>query len=286
MDMWQAMNEINTELRESILCVPPYKHCITEEFIGKMYKKKNNNKLLVNNITNIIISPWQRAYQMEFRYKKTKIFEPFIPVLEYGVFSSVLTDWVCAYLTLLPVVEASLRRWMILEENMSLKSLHKFYYTFGKYSKKYIGGYDDKREHITKEYIRYLKHGFRVLFMSFEECHRKNLKEIFNRNLALHKLEGAMDSQESLRNVTRILLLLDVIAELYLMQEPDDLWQTCISADPEHDIDFQLRWHLYEKKASIRTGHNDFLIVQNALVGKSSDKKKRELLRRLKEDVV
>jgi len=281
----EAMSEINTELRDSILCIPPYQHCITEEFIGKMYKKKNNEKLLVNNITNIIISPWQRAYQMEFRYKKTKIFEPFIPVMEYGVFSSVLTDWVCAYLTLLPVVEASLRRWMT-EENMSLKSLHKFYYTFGKYSKKYIEGHNDEREYITKEYIRYLKHGFRVLFMSFEECHRKNFKEIFNRNLALHKLEGTMDTQETLRNVTRVLLLMDVISELYLMQESDDLWYDCISANPERDIDFQLRWHLYEKKARARTGHNDFLIVQNALVGKSSNRKKKVLLQRLKQDIV
>ena len=283
--LWEDMSEINTALRNSILCVPPYQHCITKEFIEKMYKIKDDEKQLVNDITNIIISPWQRAYQMEFRYKKTKIFEPFIHVLEYGVFSSILTDWVSAYLTLLPVVEASLRRWVALEENMSLKSLHKFYYTFGKYSRKYIEGHDDKKEHITKEYIRYLKHGFRLLFMSFEECHKKNLKEIFNRNLTLHKLEGAMDSQESLRNVTRILLLLDVISELYLMQETDELWQACVSADPEQNIDFQLRWHLYEKKASINTGHNDFLIVQNALVGKSSDKKKRELLRRLKEEV-
>jgi hypothetical protein len=283
--LWEAINEINTELRESILCIPPYKECLTEEFIGKMYKKRKNNKSLVKDITNIINSPRQRAYQMEFRYKKVKIFEPFIPVIEYGVFSAVLTDWVCAYLTLLPVVEASLRRWMILEENMSLKSLHKFYYTFGKYSRKYIGHNNDERENITKEYIRYLKHGFRVLFMSFEECHRKNLKEIFNRNLALHKLEGAMDSQESLRNVTRIILLMDVIAELYLMQKPGDLWHNCVSADPEQNIDFQLRWHLYEKKAKVKTGHNDFLIVQNALVGKSSDRKKKNLLQRLKQEI-
>jgi len=278
----EAMSEINTELRESILCIPPYKHCITKEFIENMYMKKDDKKLLVDDITNLIISPWQRAYQMEFRYKKTKIFEPFIPVLEYGVFSSVLTDWVCAYLTLLPVVEASLRKWTTLNPEMSLKSLHKFYYTFGKYSKKYIEGNDDKKKHITKEYIRYLKHGFRMLFMSFEECHKKNLKDIFNRNLALHKLEGAMDSQESLRNVTRILLLLDVISELYLMQEEDDLWYKCVSADPEQNVDFQLRWYLYEKKAEINTGHNDFLIVQNALVGKSSEKKKRALIQRLR----
>jgi len=40
--------------------------------------------------------------------------------------------------------------------------------------------------------------------------------------------------------------------------------------------------YLYEKKAEINTGHNDFLIVQNALVGKSSEKKKRALIQRLR----
>jgi len=281
---WLKMSEINTELRESILCIPPYQECITDEFIEKMYQIKEDRELLVNDVTNLILSPWRRAYQMEFRYKKAKIFQPFIPVVEYGVFSAVLTDWVSAYLTLLPVVEASLRRWMALEANMSLKSLHKFYYTFGKYSKKYLGT-NDEREDITKEYIRYLKHGFRMLFMSFEECHKKNLKEIFNRNLALHRLEGAMEEPESLRNVARILLLLDVISELYLMQEADELWQACVSADPEQNVDFQLRRRLYEKKANMETGHTDFLIVQNALVGKSSESRKKKLIQKLKEEV-
>jgi len=281
---WLKMSEINTELRDSILCIPPYQECITDEFIEKMYQIKEDRELLVNDITNLILSPWRRAYQMEFRYKKTKIFQPFIPVVEYGVFSAVLTDWVSAYLTLLPVVEASLRRWMALEANMSLKSLHKFYYTFGKYSRKYLGT-NDEREDITKEYIRYLKHGFRMLFMSFEECHKKNLKEIFNRNLALHRLEGAMEEPESLRNVARILLLLDVISELYLMQEADELWQACISVEPEENVDFQLRRRLYEKKANMETGHTDFLIVQNALVGKSTESKKKKLIQKLKEEV-
>jgi hypothetical protein len=285
-DMWEAMSEINSELRDSILCIPPYRHCVTKEFIGKIYGKMKKNKSLVDDITRIIVSPKQRAYQMEFRYKKAKIFEPYIPVLEYGVFSSVLTDWVCAYLTLLPVVEAGLRKWMAMEGNMSLKSLHKFYYTFGKYSRNHICLYDDEREHITKEYIRYLKHGFRLLYMGFEEYNRKNFKEIFNRNLALHKLEGAVTAQESLRNVTRITLLLDVIAELYLMLEPDNWWYNCVLPEPEQNIDFQLRWHLYEKKARLKTGHDDMLILQNALVGKSSDRKKKALIQKLKKEAV
>jgi hypothetical protein len=281
-DMWEAMSEINSELRENILCIPPYRHCITKEFIGKIYNKMKRNKPLVDDITHVIISPRQRAYQMEFRYKKAKIFEPYMPVLEYGVFSSIITDWVCAYLTLLPVVEASLRKWMDLEVKMSLKSLHKLYYTFGKYSRKHIGSYNDEREHITKEYIRYLKHGFRLLYMGFEEYNKKNFKEIFNRNLALHKLEGVIDAQESLHNFTRIILLLDIIAELYLMLEPDNWWYNCVLAEPEKSIDFQLRWHLYEKKAKLKTGHDDFLIVQNALVGKTSDRKKKALIKQLK----
>ncbi|MDR2581821.1 MAG: hypothetical protein LBC85_12630, partial [Fibromonadaceae bacterium] len=173
------MYEINSELRKSILCIPPYRHCITKKFIGKIYRKMEKKKSFAGDIARIIISPQQRAYQMEFRYKKAKIFEPYIPVLEYGTFSSIVTDWVCAYLTLLPVVEASLRKWMTLEANLSLKSLHKFYYTFGKYSQKSIGPYNDERTHITSEYIRYLKHGFRMLYMSFDEYNKKNFKETF-----------------------------------------------------------------------------------------------------------
>jgi hypothetical protein len=222
---------------------------------------------------------------MEFRYKKAKIFEPYIPVLEYGTFSSIVTDWVCAYLTLLPVVEASLRKWMVLEANLSLKSLHKFYYTFGKYSQKSIGPYNDERTHLTSEYIRYLKHGFRMLYMSFEEYNKKNFKETFNRNLALHKLEGAISAEESSSNVIKITLLLDVIAELYLMLDPENWWHNCVQAEPEQNIDFQLRWHLYEKKAMLKAGHEDLLIVQNALVKKASDKKKKALIQKLRSEI-
>jgi len=80
------------------------------------------------------------------------------------------------------------------------------------------------------------------------------------------------------------LLLLDVISELYLMQEADELWQACASVDPEQNTDFQLRRRLYEKKANMETGHSDFLIVQNALVGKSTESKKKKLIQKLKEE--
>jgi hypothetical protein len=279
------MYEINSELRKDILCIPPYRHCITEKFIGKIYKKMEKKKPFIGDITRAIISPQQRAYQMEFRYRKAKIFEPYIPVLEHGIFSSMVTEWVGAYLTLLPVVEASLRKWMDLEANLSLKSFHNFYYTFGKYSRKNIGPYNDERAHITSEYIRYLKHGFRTLYMGFEEYNKKKFKETFNRNLTLHKLEGVIDAQENFSNVIRIILLLDVIAELYLMLDPENWWYNCVQADPEQNIDFQLRWHLYEKKAKSKAGRPDLMILQNAILGKASDRKKKALIKKLRESI-
>jgi len=284
-DMWGCLEEINSELKRSLLCIPPSRSCINEKFIEKIYKKMKRNRCINDDISAVIVSPWQRAYQMEFRYKKTKIFEPYMPVLEYGTFSTVVTDWVCAYLTLLPVVEASLRKWMEFEPSLSLKSLHKFYYIFGKYSRKHIEIYDDEREHIIKEYIKYLKYSFKMLYMGFEEYSRKDYKEIFNRNLALHKLEGAKSLKESASNTTRVILLLDVISELYLMHDPENWWHNCVLAEPDKHIDFQLRWHLYEKKAMLNAGHDDMLIVQNILGRKVSNKRKKELIVQLEEEI-
>jgi hypothetical protein len=284
-DMWKYLEEINSELKKSLLCIPPSRACVNEEFIEKIYRKMKRNKCINDDISSIVISPWHRAHQMEFRYKKTKIFEPYIPVLEYGTFSVIVTDWVCAYLTLLPVVEASLRKWMEFEPSLSLKSLHRFYYTFGKYFREHIGPYDEEMELIIKEYIKYLKYSFKMLYMGFEEYNRKNYNEIFNRNLTLHKLEGARSLRESASNVVRISLLLDVISELYLMHDPESWWHNCVLEDPEKHIDFQLRWHLYEKKAMLSAGHDDMLIVQNILGRKVSDKKKKELIAQLKEEI-
>jgi hypothetical protein len=284
-DIWGYLEEINSELKKSLLCIPPSRECINEKFIEKIYNKMKRNKSINDDISGVVVSPWQRAYQMEFRYKKTKIFEPYIPVLEYGTFSTIVTDWVCAYLTLLPVVEASLRKWMEFEPSLSLKSLHKFYYTFGKYSRKFLGPYDDEREHIIKEYIKYLKYSFKMLYMGFEEYSRKDYKEIFNRNLALHRLEGAKSLSESASNTIRVILLLDVISELYLMRDPENWWNNCVMAEPDKHVDFQLRWHLYEKKAMQNAGHDDMLIVQNILGRKASNKRKKELIVQLKKEI-
>jgi hypothetical protein len=284
-NMWEKIEEINAELKEYILCIPPYRDCYNEKFIGDLYKKMKKKKPIAKDVARFINSPESRAFQMEFRYKKAKIFEPYMPVLEYGIFSSMVTDWVCSYLTLLPVVEASVRKWMEFEPSLSLQSLHKFYYTFGKYFRNNIGRFDDCRENvITSEYVKYLRYSFKMLYMGFEEYNRKQYKDIFNRNMALHRLEGAVTLSESWSNVTRITLLLDVIAELYLMQEDPENWHNCIRSDSEYEqnIDYQLRKLLYEKKAMQNLGHEDMLIVQNVLVGKASDRRKKALIEQQK----
>ena len=285
-DMWSKLEEINSVLKGSALCLPPSRNFIEESFIERSYAKLKNDENIVDDVVGIMISPRLRAFQMEFRYKKTKIFKPYLPVLEYGTFSTIVTDWVSAYLTLLPAVEASLRKWMELEPSLSLKSLHKFYYTFGKYYKRNIEAYDDTMARMANEFLKYLKYCFKMLFMGFEEYSRNKFKEIFNRNFALHKLEGAKTLDESASNVVRVILLLDVISELYLMQDPEDWWHNYVQVDVEQNLDFQLRWHLYEKKAMQNAGHDDMLIIQNVLGDKASDKKKRAVIMKLKKDIL
>ncbi|MCL2283127.1 MAG: hypothetical protein FWC26_07400 [Fibromonadales bacterium] len=284
--MWQKLEEINSVLKANILCLPPSRNCIEEKYIDDVYSKLKKKENIIDDVVSIIVSPRLRAYQMEFRYKKTKIFEPYMSVLEYGTFSSVVTDWVSAYLTLLPVIEASLRKWMEYEPSLSLKSLHKFYYTFGKYYREKIGHYNDGRDFLVNEYIKFIKYCFKMLFMGFEEYSKNKFKEFFNRNFALHRLEGAKTLHESASNVVRITLLLDVISELYLMQDPDNWWYNCVLAEAEQNLDFQVRWHLYEKKAMDNAGHDDMLIIQNILGDKASDKKKKAVIMKLKRDIL
>jgi hypothetical protein len=95
-NMWEKLEEINLELKKYLLCVPPTRLCYNEEFIGKLYKKMKRKGAIADDIVRIINLPLNRAHRMEFRYKKTKIFEPYILVLEHGVFSQMVTDSVGA----------------------------------------------------------------------------------------------------------------------------------------------------------------------------------------------
>lgn len=84
-----------------------------------------------------------------------------------------------------------------------------------------------------------------------------------------------MDITEGLSNITRIMLVLDVIAELYLMQDPKGYWSVVFHSDTENNVDFLLRWELYKKRARKIGRPSDLLVVQNALIDGVTDEEKQ-----------
>lgn len=84
-----------------------------------------------------------------------------------------------------------------------------------------------------------------------------------------------MDISEGLANITRIMLVLDIIAELYFMQSPQEYWQCSFYAEPEKNLDFMLRWKLYIKQAQRAVGPNDLLVIYNAFLSNATEENKR-----------
>lgn len=87
---------------------------------------KKNQIEFKGQIVASINNPAQRAYQMEYKYKKCKIFQPYLKVIEYATYDVFFGNWICAYMALLPVVEAVLRQWSIEEPELSFETMRKF----------------------------------------------------------------------------------------------------------------------------------------------------------------
>ena len=126
MDLWEMYKTANLELQKDFLCIPPYR-CVTGQFVGELYKalKANNADSLRRQIYASVNRPAQRAYQMEYRYKRCDIFEPFLPVIEYATYDALKANWICAYLSFLPVVEAVIRQWYEKIPNLSFSGMKK-----------------------------------------------------------------------------------------------------------------------------------------------------------------
>lgn len=284
-ELWDDYKKINEELKKDFLCIPPYA-CVTGKFIGELVQNLKNGQVNSPKIFGAINSPWQRAYQIEYRYKKCRIFEPFIKIIEYATYDAMNGNFICSYLSLLPVVEAVLRKWSDEEPELSferIKELKPKLETFLKANE----FYPDDRVNITDGYVDYLKYIlFDVLFLRFKEYEDKNFKTIFNRNLTLHKLEGT-DFEETVASKTQILLVLDIIAELYLMQDLQKYWENIFYANPKENIDFQLHFNLYIHIIAKVFGTNDINAVNFMLEEKSLSKKQEALsFLKAKNDIV
>ena len=274
------VNSANTVLKDKFLCVPPYR-CVTGLFLSELCKMISEGKDPASKIHGTITLPWQRAYQMEYRYKKCSIFLPFLPAIEYATYCAMEGNWICSYLAFLPVVEAVLRKWGEIEPSLTFNKMKGFAPALITHLKEHEF-FPDDRINWTNSHIEYLRYILcEVLYIDFDAYSDKSFSEIFNRNLSLHKLEGVMDISEGLSNVTRIMLVLDILAELFFMQTPQEYWQCSFHAEPEKNLDFMLRWKLYVKHSMLSIGPNDLLIINNAFLNPISEDIKEAEIKKL-----
>lgn len=275
--LWEKFKKINFVLKQDFLCIPPYR-CVTGQFVKELMNLVETSDNPAGKIISTINNPSQRAYQMEYRYKQCDIFTPYLPVVEYATYDAMDGNWICAYLSLLPVVEAVLRKWADVEPDLTFNKMKGF-------APKLIEHlhnqefFPDERIAWSNSHIEYLQFILcDLLYDDFDTYGDKHLSTVFNRNLSLHKLEGVMDLSEGLQNISRILLVLDIIAELYFMQTPPKYWDTTFYANPSEDVDFQLRWKIYKKHSRLSLGPNDLLVIYNAFLNEASESEKKQLI--------
>lgn len=151
-------------------------------------------------------------------------------VIESATYDLMIGNYICCYISLVPVVETVLRDWAI-EMNDVVKSLNKKGYfsvrIFSKNLARYLRIQNELNNSISNSnfhkwlnnQINYFEFKMdKVFFLSFKESDKGKKKE-FNRNRVLHLLDGLEDSRISRDNTIRIFLLLDIISELYLCQD-------------------------------------------------------------------
>ena len=198
-------------------------------------------------------------------------------------------NWVCAYLTLLPMVEALIRK---LTEGKIVSNKKRIYMSdyiqcfLDEYENAAKSYYNDTRAPIKEAYLEYLGYILKeTLFDNFDSYYAKNYEFVFNRNLTLHKMEGLENESKVSRNITRIFLLLDIFAEAWMLQDARLYNSNTLEIDPNSDLDFQVRYKLYVYLYTKAVGPCDIHYVHNALRGscgwKCSDEEKKTLISQL-----
>lgn len=123
--IWNVIDEVNEELKKVFLCVPLYQ-CVNGEYLKKLAEHMKAGTDVTSVVRGSINLPWQRAYQVEFRYRKCSVFKPYLPVIECATYCAMEGNWICAYLSFLPVVEAVMRKWSEEDKSLSFGRMRTF----------------------------------------------------------------------------------------------------------------------------------------------------------------
>lgn len=282
MNSWEAFEKVDKHLSGKLLTIPPYPYISGNRIQELLASLENPDPAwggLDGEILRMIKNPWQRAYQIEYRFKPAKIFTDFIKIIESATYDLMIGNNICSYLSLVPVVEAILRKWSN-EKSNEIKSINKkgdfSIYIFEKNLVKYLKEHNERNTNIKfqkwiSNQIRYFDFMIReVFYLRFNDS-KEGVKKEFNRNRTLHLLDNIEDSKTLRDNNIRIFLLLDIIAELYLSLDEELYSKNTFYADYEKNIDFNLRWKIFLKNAMESINYTDMTIIDAAFL--QQDKK-------------
>ncbi|SMB88756.1 hypothetical protein SAMN00017405_0522 [Desulfonispora thiosulfatigenes DSM 11270] len=293
MNLWEVYDKIDGYLNQKLLTIPPYP-CVSGSKVQELLDCLENPDPawggLDGEILRMVIHPWQRAYQVEYKYRPSKIFTGSMKVIESATYDLMIGNYVCSYLSLVPVVEAVLRQWAT-EKSDEIESSNKNGdFKISVFSKNLVSYLEEKNEQRksnpkfqkwVSNQIKYFEFMMdKVFYLRFKDS-EEGVQREFNRNRVLHLLDNIEDTRVLRDNNTRIFLLLDIIAELYLCLDDNLYVKNTFYADCEDNIDFNLRWKTYLKNELESIGFTDMNIIRFAFLTKdekvclSEEKKKK-----------
>ncbi|WP_121811323.1 hypothetical protein [Mucilaginibacter kameinonensis] len=213
----QAMIALNEKLADYALLMPIYSTLADFEKVCKLAKNLPNSEAEVMDFVGLFTMDFnRRVHQKIGRFEHYRYFKTFTKLIDAAVLCYYRMNFISCYLTLVPIIEGILIRWMGYAENDTkpeFEDIRKFF----------------KNSHVRQPspgnilfHQVYIKACDKILNEHFyRPTDSGNSYANFNRHVASHLLN---DTQFATRqNCMRLFLLLDTMTEIYYYEshEPD-----------------------------------------------------------------
>lgn len=298
METWEVYDKIDEQLKEKLLTIPPYL-IITDdklkELLNCLENPNDETEGLEGEVIRMINNPKQRAFQMEYRIKPSKIFDDSLKIIESAIFDFMIGNYISSYVCLIPVIETVLRNWAE-ELDGIVTSTNNSGFERSTFIDNLVIYLNNKKDDIEEEptfkewisrHIQHFEYIIKDIFYQRFKNSETGVKNEFNRNRTLH-LSGGLENSIIVRNNNiRIFLLIDVIAELYISLDSECYHENTYDIHTETNTDFNLRKSIYLKNLSdCTTMHTDMSIIRSSFLEDEenlilSEEKKLEFLEQI-----
>jgi hypothetical protein len=248
---------LNDKLASYALTLPALATMHDFEQINSLVNQMPNSEhLVISVIGDITMSPKIRALQKKGRLEHFKVFKEFSNLIDAATLSYYRENYISSYLTLVPVIEGVLLRWLEFEgtgKKPDFEELRKFFKN------------SHQRQPCPQNaqfYNVYIKACNKILTEHlFKPSENGAAYSNFNRHLAAHLLNNSQFATKE--NCIRLFLLIDVMTEIY--------WYETSCVDPRFELkneDYSLEQNIFE---SLRV--NEFVrsTPEQLLLGKSEN---------------